>query len=243
MSGQPYLQWPRNLINDFLKSFHVNKVVFIPFAAVRIDWDEYAAKVQNSLSNFEIASIHKFTDYKDAINEAEAIMIGGGNTFHLLYKLYEFNLIECIRNRLLGSNPIPYIGWSAGSNVAGPNIGTTNDMPIIWPPSDQSLNVIPYNINPHFNEWNPPNFQGETRIDRLNEFVEVRKSPIVAFSEGVAIRIQDGHHKTIAPQLENDCFVDKIDNRCIKLWTWKDNQANIENIEIGSDLKNFIENQ
>ena len=179
----------------------------MPFAGVSLSWDSYTEMVQKALPEYKIIPIHKAGNMIEAVNKAEAIMVGGGNTFHLLAKvccsthiqanilnniyhiqLYEHRLLECIRERVLGSKAF-YIGWSAGSNVAGPDVGTSNDMPIVWPPSDKALNLVPYNLNPHYSEWKPPNYKGEGRIDRLNEAALMKKRPIVAFSEGVAIKV------------------------------------------------------
>nr|XP_027199133.1 uncharacterized protein LOC113793319 [Dermatophagoides pteronyssinus] len=235
MAMQPYLQWPKNLIKDFLNVSNVKEILFIPFAGVKIEWDDYSNKVKQALEDdFKVKPIHHCTNYEEAVQNAEAIMIGGGNTFHLLYKLYEYNLLELIRKRILDPiKPIPYIGWSAGSNVAGPDIGTTNDMPIIWPPSDRALNLIPYNLNPHYNEWQPPNLKGETRMDRLNECVLIKKRPIVAYSEGVAIRIEHGQHRIIAPKFDDlNCFFENKDNRTVKVWTFENDKIQINEIPL-----------
>lgn len=183
--GSSYLEGWKAVIDKFLKESKVRKVLFIPFAAVTIDWNEYTKKVQDALTDFEIRPIHKETDVLNAITEAEAIMIGGGNTFNLLFNLHKFNLIEPIKKQV-ATNGKPYIGWSAGSNVATPDIGTTNDMPIIWPSSDRALGLFPYNINPHYNQHKAKN-QGESRDDRLNEAVIIKRRIIVALSEGTGI--------------------------------------------------------
>ena len=241
MAGTKYMEWVKNLINDFLSISKVRQILFIPFAGVTITWDKYSEMVQNALPNIEIKSIHITANYIEAVNNAEAIMIGGGNTFHLLYKLYEYNLLDAIRNRVLGKNKIPYVGWSAGSNVAGPDIGTTNDMPIIWPPSDKSLNLVPYNLNPHYNEWTPPNFKGETRIDRLNECVQVKQRPILAYSEGVAIKVENGKHNLIAPNLPDEFLLRQADDRKVKLWIFKDGKPEIVQLELDSEVSQKID--
>lgn len=223
MSGTPYMEWTKGVIKNFLGSLpvKVDEVLFIPYAGVTIPWDSYTRKVQDALVdiNIKVQPIHKMPNYVEAVKQARCIMIGGGNTFHLLHQLYKYNLIEAIRERVLGPDRIPYIGWSAGSNVAGPDIGTTNDMPIIWPPSDKALDLVPYNINPHYNEWSPPNFQGETRADRLNECVAIKKRPLVAISEGVGIRVEeDGVHRIVMPELDCLANVEGGDQRCVKVW-------------------------
>lgn len=242
MANQPYLEWSGKLITEFLKEINIKQILFIPFAGVTISWDEYTKKVQDGLPDFKIEPIHKTADYQASVEQAEAIMIGGGNTFHLLYKLYEFNLLDAIRKMVNGKNGknIPYVGWSAGSNVAGPDIGSTNDMPIIWPSSDKALNIVPYNLNPHYNEWQPPNFKGETRKDRLNECVLVKKRPIVAYSEGVAIKVIDGVHQIVAPEIDTKCFPDGKDTRCVKVWTTSNSKPQIEEIDLNQNLNKFI---
>lgn len=140
---------------------------------------------------------------------------------------------------MLGPSRVPYIGWSAGSNVAGPDIGTTNDMPIIWPPSDRALALVPYNLNPHYNEWKPPNYKGEGRIDRLNECVLVKRRPIVAFAEGVGIRVTEGRHQLVAPKLPEHCFEGGCDRRCVKVWTRTGEQTEIVEVPLDTDLDRF----
>lgn len=235
MANQPYLQWPKKLIKDFLNVSQVKEILFIPFAGVSIEWDDYSDKVKHALENdFKVKPIHHCSNYEEAVQNAEAIMIGGGNTFHLLYKLYEHNLLDSIKKRVLDPvKPIPYIGWSAGSNVAGPDIGTTNDMPIIWPPSDLALNLVPYNLNPHYNEWQPPNLKAETRIDRLNECIQIKKRTIIAYAEGVGIRVENGQHQIVAPKFhDHSCFIDNKDNRIVKVWTYENDKIQIDEIPL-----------
>lgn len=238
MPGTKYMEWVKDLISSFLKTTTVREVLFIPFAGITIEWDDYTSKVQEALGDLPVKPIHKTTDYLQAVQQAQAIMIGGGNTFHLLHKLYEYKLLEPIRERVLGPSRVPYIGWSAGSNVAGPDIGSTNDMPVIWPPSDRALGLVPYNLNPHYNEWKAPNCGGESRIDRLNECVKVKQRPIVGYAEGVAIRVENGVHQLVAPPLQ--CFPDGIDNRCVKVWTHRDGNTEIIQVPLDSNLNQFI---
>lgn len=186
-AGKPYLELWSSTISTFLIENKVTKILFIPFAGVTIHWDDYTGRVSNALTSFQVTGIHKEPDMKSAVNAAESIMIGGGNTFNLLFNLQKYDLIDIIASRVKNDG-IPYVGWSAGSNVATPNISTTNDMPVIWPSSDVGLGLVKFNINPHYNEWSPPNMKGETRIDRLNEAITVRKNTIVGLSEGLAIR-------------------------------------------------------
>ncbi|KAI2799957.1 hypothetical protein RDWZM_000525 [Blomia tropicalis] len=240
LTGCEYMGWVKEPITTFLSNSNVTEVLFIPFAGVNITWDSYAAKVQEALPNLKIQPIHKTKNFIEAVNNASAIMIGGGNTFHLLYKLYEHKLLDVIRERVLGPNKIPYIGWSAGSNVAGPDIGTTNDMPIIWPPSDRALNLVPYNLNPHYNEWTPPNLKAETRIDRLNECILIKKRTLVAISEGVGIKVENGRHQILAPKLPDEFLKLKPEERVVKLWTYQDGKPEIVNVDLNGELNSKL---
>lgn len=188
--SKSFFGWCKPMIDDFIGSSE-SKILFIPFAAVDRDWDEYKTMVEIGLGRSKIQSIHevRIEDMVKAINEAQVICIGGGNTFSLLYYLQKHDLIEPIRKRVT-QDGVPYIGWSAGSNVACPDIGTTNDMPIIWPSNDKALNLFPYNINPHFTEKNIPNHGGESRVKRLNQAFIMKKRSIIALPEGTGIRVE-----------------------------------------------------
>lgn len=159
---------------------NVTKVLFVPYAMTKPDGhDEYTEKVRKPLSEFgfEVEGIHKSNDPIEAVNQAQAIFIGGGNTFLLLKTLYDKRLIEPIRKRVL-EHGIPYIGSSAGTNVATLSIQTTNDMPIILPPTFYALQLINLNINPHYLDPIPDNrHRGETREERIMEFHHVNSAP------------------------------------------------------------------
>ncbi len=166
----------------------VNKVLFIPFAGVTMSYQDYTNMVQQALSQHGITvnGIHEFEQPKEAIAQAEAIIVGGGNTFRLLERLYHFDLLTDIKEKV--SQGTPYIGWSAGSNIAGQTIKTTNDMPIVEPPSFNALNLVNFQLNPHYSEYSPPGFNGETREQRLNEFMVLNNdTTIVALEEGSAL--------------------------------------------------------
>ncbi|KAI1289885.1 Peptidase E [Halotydeus destructor] len=214
-SGGKYLEIWANLITSFLKENQVKTVTFVPFAGVTIGWDSYADKVREALPDFTINSIHNADNMKDSVASADAIIIGGGNTFNLLYKLQEFDLLGPIRQRVVDG--VPYIGWSAGSNVAAPDIGTTNDMPIIWPSTDKALDLVPFNINAHFSDWKPPNYQGEGRSDRLNEAITVKRRPIVALSEATGILVQ-GDPSSFMTRLAPRSLLPETANPEIKVW-------------------------
>lgn len=195
-----YLHIWKRRIQTFLGQNEVQACLFIPFAGVTIGWAEYTEKVRNALPNYRVIGLNEATDMIEAVRNAETIIIGGGNTFHLLHHLQMFDLLTVIREKVL--NGTPYIGWSAGSNVAGPDIGTTNDMPIIWPKSGQALNLIPYNINPHYSEFQEPNFNGEGRADRLKEFLAINKRQIIALPECTGIHVNGQNTQIIAAHCE-----------------------------------------
>lgn len=188
--AQGYLEHAEAHIKDFLGE-PVRKALFIPFAAVRYSFDEFAASVGARFDQlgYELASIHASDDPRQALQAADAIIVGGGNTFHLLHHLYERDLLEPIRARVNAG--IPYIGWSAGSNVACPTIKTTNDMPIIEPQGLAALGLVPFQINPHYLDAHPEGHQGETREERLLEFIAVnREIYVVGLREGSMLRIE-----------------------------------------------------
>jgi len=190
LPGQAYFEWPRSMVMDFIGTG--KNVLFIPFAGVTMSFDEYEQAVQKSLSNEDVVvkSIHHFEDKKKAVAEADAIFVGGGNTFHLLTKLYEYDILADIKSAV--ESGTPYVGWSAGSNVAGKSIHTTNDMPIIQPPSFMAIGLIDWVINPHYTEATIPNHGGESRLMRLKEFIEINDTPVICLPEGTALKIEKG---------------------------------------------------
>lgn len=183
----PYLQHAQSWLKDH---FAGRKVLFIPYAGVSISHAEYSAKVRDALasSGIDVVGIEGAADPQKAIENAEAIAVGGGNTFMLLHLLYRYGLIDAIRKRT--SQGIPYAGWSAGSNIAGLSIRTTNDMPIIQPPSFRALDLVPFQLNPHYTDYAPAGFHGETRNMRLAEFMAVDgHTPVLAIREGTALKV------------------------------------------------------
>jgi dipeptidase E len=185
-----YLLHPRAVIRDFLGP-GVSTALFVPFAGVAVSFDDYTARVRAPFAEmgYHLDSIHASPDPRRAIAEAEAIVVGGGNTFHLLARLYEAGLLEPIRARVRAG--VPYVGWSAGSVVACPTIRTTNDMPIVEPPSLASFGLVPFQINAHFTDFHPAGFQGETRRERLAEFVAVNPGvPVIGLPEGAMLRVE-----------------------------------------------------
>jgi dipeptidase E len=187
--GSGYLDHAANEITDFLGD--VKRVLFVPFALH--DRDTYAAAARERFTRlgYELSSIHTATDPARAVNQADAIFIGGGNTFRLLKALYDFELLDPIRKRVAAG--MPYIGSSAGSNVAAPTIKTTNDMPIVQPPSFDALGLVWFQINPHYLDADlNSTHMGETRERRLLQFLEEDSTPVAGLREGAMLRIQDG---------------------------------------------------
>ena len=195
--GEPYLTYPLPHIKEFLGTKSL-KAIFLPYAAVSFSYDEYETKVKERFAQIghEINSIHKEADPIKAIESAQVIVVGGGNTFHLLAKIYENNLIDAVRKKV--AENIPFIGWSAGSNVACPTICTTNDMPIVEPQSFKAFHFIPFQINPHYIDANPAGHAGETREERIIEFMEANKKVYVAgLREGCILKIENNSVRLI----------------------------------------------
>lgn len=188
--GAPYLQHGAPVIGDFLAP--EKEVLFIPYAGITIAYDEYEQKVSEALMPFgiEVKSIHRFDNPIKAVQEAKGIVIGGGNTFRLLKLLQVQQLIEPIQKAI--KDGIPYIGWSAGSNVAGISIKTTNDMPVEQPLTFTALQFAPFQLNPHFTNDILPNHNGETRIQRLTEFAVLNPEvPVIGLREGTWITLDN----------------------------------------------------
>ncbi len=186
--GKVFLEHVQSEIKDFLGT--KKHVLFIPYAIH--DYDAYEEKVVSGYGNFgiKVTSIHRASDPVQAVMNAEALFIGGGNTFRLLANLYKHQLLEAIRKRVLAG--MPYLGSSAGSVVACPTMKTTNDMPIIYPPSFDALNLVPFQINAHYIDKKPGDtHMGESREERLRQFHEESTIPVIGLSEGGWLRITD----------------------------------------------------
>lgn len=199
-AGEAYLDYPKNNIREFLGSKPV-KALFIPYAGVTFSFDDYAKKVSARFREIghDIDSIHLHKDPVKAVNEAEVIVIGGGNTFQLLKMIQDNGLIEPIRKKVLSGTP--YIGWSAGSNMACPTIRTTNDMPILEPSTFNALSLVKFQINPHYLDANPEGHAGETREARIEEFIEVNPDIfVVGLREGTMLLIENGEISMIGPR-------------------------------------------
>lgn len=190
MPGEAFFTWPRQLVRDFLPAER-RRIAFVPYAAVSFSMDEYAdtvAKVFSELGH-DLFSLHREADPVGALKDADAIAVGGGNSFQLLKLLYKHDLVRAIRHRV--KDGLPYIGWSAGSNVACPTIMTTNDMPICEPPSLRAVNLVPWQINPHYTDQRIAGHGGEGRDQRIAEYLEVnRESTVIGLREGSALRVE-----------------------------------------------------
>ena len=184
-----YLQAALPLLQDQLQS--KKNILFIPFAGVSLSFDAYINKVNQALQTAGLCcqSLHQTNDYQQAVADADAIVVGGGNTFALLNQLYQHNLVKLIRDKVHAGTA--YTGWSAGSNIAGLSIRTTNDMPIVEPASLNALSLLNCQLNPHYRNENIAGFHGETRDMRLNEFMVLNPTtPVLALPEGSALRQQ-----------------------------------------------------
>jgi dipeptidase E len=187
--GEPFLQHPISTIQQFLGPA-VSELLFVPYAGVRLSYPDYAARVRERFQEIGVAvtSVHETENPSAAVERAAAIVVGGGNTFCLLDRLYTHGLVERIRERVLQG--VPYVGWSAGSNVACPTIRTTNDMPIVEPRSLNALGLVPFQINPHYTDATLPNHGGETRAERLTEFLEMNPTmTVIGLREGTMLRV------------------------------------------------------
>ena len=189
LHGSGYLDHAEAEIRDFLGD--VKRVLFVPFALY--DRDAYAATARDRFARmgYELSSLHDAGDPLRAVADTQAIFVGGGNTFRLLKTLYDRELLTPIRQRV--ANGMPYIGSSAGSNIAAPTIKTTNDMPIVQPPSFDALGLVSFQINPHYLDPDPNSkHMGETREKRLQEFLEENDTPVLGLREGAIARCENG---------------------------------------------------
>ncbi|WP_448138692.1 dipeptidase PepE [Sphingobacterium siyangense] len=180
---------------DFVEFIQSDELLFVPFARPSgISFDGYTAKVQDALRDrgITVRGLHEFHNMKKAIQDAKAIFIGGGNTFLLLKTLYELDLVQQLRVQV--AKGIPYVGTSAGSNLTGLTIGTTNDMPIVYPPSFDALGFLPFNINPHYLDPDPNStHKGETRETRIQEFHQLNPQPVIGLREGSWLHVNKGN--------------------------------------------------
>ena len=190
-AGEEYLKYPIGEIGRFLKG--VREVAFVPYAAVTFSYAEYEAKVQARFDEIgvRVRSVHRAADPAKMIREAEAVCVGGGNTFALAKKMQEQGLMRAVLRKIKSGTP--YVGWSAGSNVCCPTICTTNDMPIVEPQSFKAIGAVKFQINPHYLDANPEGHAGETREQRISEYIEANpRRYVVGLREGCMLRCENG---------------------------------------------------
>ena len=195
-AGEEYLRYPMPEIGRFLAG--VREIAFVPYAAVTFSYADYEKKVQACFSELgsRVRSVHRAADPARAIREAEAVCVGGGNTFALAKKMQEQGLMAAILRKIKAGTP--YVGWSAGSNVACPTISTTNDMPIVQPASFRAIGAVKFQINPHYLDANPEGHAGETREQRLLEYIEANpRRWVVGLREGCMLSYEEGRLELI----------------------------------------------
>ena len=193
--GEAYLDYPKYHIRDFLGKKPLD-CLFLPYAGVTISFDDYEARVKERFAEVghNVSSIHHASDPIAAVQSAEAIVGGGGNTFQLIKMIQENGLIDPVREKVLTGTP--FVGWSAGSNVTCPTIRTTNDMPILEPESFNAFNLIPFQINPHYTDLNPPGHAGETREDRIMEYLAAnQQDTVLGLREGCMFQVEGNQMK------------------------------------------------
>lgn len=185
-----YLVHCKDAIKEFLPK-KVKKVLFVPYALQNRDEYTDTARRAFKAMGYELDSIHEKPNAVEAVRSAEALFIGGGNTFRLLKTLYDENIVTEIRKRVLFEG-MPYIGSSAGTNVATRSISTTNDMPIVYPPTFEAIGLVNFNINPHYLDPDPNSkYMGETRAQRINQYHEYETSPpVLGLREGCIFLVE-----------------------------------------------------
>ena len=189
--GSGYLEYLLDDLKVFFKS--VETILFIPYARPGgISYEAYTEKTKTAFSKIEkqIKGIHEYENPNDAVKNADAIFVGGGNTFVLVSQLYKNDLINDLKTSIL--NGTPYLGTSAGSNICGLTMNTTNDMPIVYPPSFKTLGFVPFNINPHYLDPDTSSkHMGETREIRLKEFHKFNSQPVIGIREGSWLQVKN----------------------------------------------------
>ncbi|SFN91204.1 dipeptidase E [Bizionia echini] len=189
--GSGYLEYLLDELRVFFKDCQT--ILFIPYARPGgVTHDEYTQKAREAFQkiNKSLVGIHEFESAASAIQQADGIFTGGGNTFVLLAQLYKNNCIEALQEAI--NTGTPYLGTSAGSNICGLTINTTNDMPIVYPPSFRALALVPFNINPHYLDPIPNNtHMGETRETRIKEFHAYNTFPVIGLREGSWLEVKD----------------------------------------------------
>ncbi|GGE10118.1 dipeptidase PepE [Psychroflexus salis] len=181
---EDYLEYLLPTLIDFFKD--TNKILFIPYARPGgLSHDEYTAKANSALASIgkTCIGIHTFTNPIEAVYNAKGIFTGGGNSFVLLQQLYKYNLLDALKKSI--ETGTAYLGTSAGSNICGLSIKTTNDMPIVYPPSFNALGILPFLINPHYLDTKPDlKHMGESRETRIKEFLTYNNEVVLGLREG-----------------------------------------------------------
>lgn len=189
--GGTYLSYLQDELIDFFTG--IDEILFVPYARPSgITHDEYTQIAQQFFNRIgkRVVGLHTFADPKKAIRQAKAIFTGGGNTFVLVNQLYGLEMMDVLRETV--ENGTLYMGTSAGSNIAGQTMQTTNDMPIVYPPSFKTLGLVPFNINPHYLDPDPQSkHKGETRETRIKEFHVFNDTPVIGLREGSWLRVED----------------------------------------------------
>jgi dipeptidase E len=194
-SGRPYLEHCRAEIGSFLGP--IKRGLFVPFAAF-IDPQAYVQKVRDALAptGLELDLLDLAAKPLEQVAKAQALLVGGGNTYHLLDEIKKANLLQPIRERVLAG--MPYIGWSAGSNIAGPTILTTNDWNVVGLSNFDALNFVPFNINPHYLEADPMMAQhSETRAERIAEYHKVNRNVVLGVEEQTSLLVEGKSVKVV----------------------------------------------
>jgi dipeptidase E len=197
MPGTSFFTWPKIHVQEFLGS-GAQEVAFIPYAAVNLSYDAYSDLVAKALDplGYRVKSVHAVDDKRGLIKNADAVLVGGGNTFALLTRVYEEGLFKLLQSEVNAGKP--YIGWSAGANLACPTLKTTNDMPVVMPRSFDALHLVPFQINPHYHELKFQNQGGETRRERIEEFLVMNPDKkVVGLPEGMLISRLDDTAKIV----------------------------------------------
>ena len=188
-AGEEYLRYPMPQIEQFLQG--IKEIVFVPYAAVTFSYAEYERKVQARFAELgiKVRSVHREKNPAKLVRDAEAICVGGGNTFALTKKMQEQGLMTAILLKI--KTGTPYVGWSAGSNVCCPTLSTTNDMPIVQPESFKTIGAVKFQINPHYMDANPEGHAGETREQRILEYIQANpRRWVVGLREGCMLHLE-----------------------------------------------------
>lgn len=203
--GSGYLEYLLETLEHHYKN--INEITFIPYARPGgITHDAYTTIVKKAFNKIgkTVIGLHEFENPNEAVSKSEGLFTGGGNTFVLVNQLYKNKILETLKSAI--ENGIPYLGTSAGSNICGLTMNTTNDMPIVYPPSFKTLGIVPFNINPHYlDPIEGSTHMGETRETRIKEFHQFNTQPVIGIREGSWIELRD-REVTLRGQLDARIF-------------------------------------